>query len=318
MLDKISLKVMSELCHDGRSSNVKLAQKLGISAVTVAKKINAMIEDAIIAIKAMPNPAKMGYQAQAFIGLSVDLKKIDSVCDQLTDNPHINTVVTSFGRFDILLIVFFPEWETLQNFIKEELPRIEGVRHVETYLILEEKKGNKGIFPGDLATSKPTLIDEIDEKLIAELIRNGRPNYTELAEKLGISTPTVSRRIAALLREDVIKILAIPNPAKLGYSANAFVLVRAELAKVDKICEQLSSYPEVHLVMRLMSDFDILFGVYSANPDTLYEFLRSKVANIDGILSTETFIRGNFHYFSADAVFPPCVGYPLKMKTSFH
>jgi Lrp/AsnC family transcriptional regulator for asnA, asnC and gidA len=131
-----------------------------------------------------------------------------------------------------------------------------------------------------------------------------------LANKLGISTPTVSRRIASLLKENVIKILAIPNPSKLGYSANAFIVVRAKLAKVDKICDQLSSYPEVHLVMRLMNDFDILFDAYFANIDMLYEFLKSEIANIDGVLSIETFIRGSFNYVSADAVFPPYVRYP--------
>jgi DNA-binding Lrp family transcriptional regulator len=103
----------------------------------------------------------------------------------------------------------------------------------------------------------------------------------------------------------MIKIIAIPSPSKLGYSANAFILVRTELAKVDKICDQLSSCPEALLVMRLMNNFDILIDVYSANIDTLYEFLKGKMANIDGILSTEVFMHGNFHYTSAYAVFPP-------------
>jgi Lrp/AsnC family transcriptional regulator for asnA, asnC and gidA len=310
MLDKNSLKILNELCHDGRYSNAKLAHKLSINVATVAKKINAMIEEGVIVIKAMPNPAKMGYQAQAFIGLYVDFKKMDSVCNQLMDNPHVNTMVDSFGRFNVLLIVFFREWKMLQNFIQEELPRIEGVNHIETYLMSQYKEGNSGIFPNILTESKPALIDELDEKLIEELIRNGRHNYNDLANKLGVSAPTVSRRIALLLKEGIIRILAIPNPSRLGYSANAFIVARAELTKVHKICDQLSSYPEVYVVMRLMNDFDILLGVYSANIDTLQEFLKNKIANIDGILSTEIFIRGNFYYFSASAVFPPYIGYP--------
>lgn len=318
MLDNTSLRIMNELCHDGRFSNVRLAQKLGISAVTVAKKINTMIEEGVIAIKAMPNPAKMGYHAQAFIGLYVDLKKIDSICEQLTEHPHVNSVITSFGRFNVLLIVFFREWGMLQNFLREELPRIEGINHIESYLISEDTKRNDGIFLSNLTESKPALIDEVDLKLIGELMHNGRPDYTDLANKLGVSTSTVSRRIASLLRESIIKILAFPNPSKLGYSANAFIFVRAELAKVYKICEQLSSYSGIHLVMRLMNNFDIVFGIYSADIDTLQEFLKSEIANIDGILNIETFIRGNFFYFSADALFPTSVGHSSKMRTTFH
>jgi DNA-binding Lrp family transcriptional regulator len=93
-------------------------------------------------------------------------------------------------------------------------------------------------------------------------------------------------------------IRAIPNPSKIGYSANAYIFVHAELDKVDKICDQLSSYPEVHQVMRLMNGFEILFGVHSPNPEILYNFFRSKIMNMDGILNTETFIRGDFVYFN--------------------
>jgi Lrp/AsnC family transcriptional regulator for asnA, asnC and gidA len=307
MLDDISFKILLELCHDGRSSNAKLARKLGISVVTVAKRVNALIKEGVIEIKAIPNRVKMGYRAQAFIGLDVDLKKIDSVCAQLMNNSHISKALTSFGRFDVLLILCFREWEMLQNFIEEELQSIEGVTHIETYLVSEAKKRYRGIFANDLATSKPTLINETDEKIIRELMRNGRIDYADLGNKLGMSTSTVSRRVAFLIKESIIKIMAIPNPSKLGYLSSAYVALHADLAKVDKICDQLSSYPQVYQIMRLMNGFEILLGVHSPNTDMLFNFLKSRIANIDGVLNSETFIRGDFLYFSADAMFIPSI-----------
>lgn len=298
---------MDELCHDGRSSNVELAQRLGLSVATVAKKIKAMIETGIIVIKAMPNPMKVGYKTQAFIGLHVDLKKVDSVCNLLMDNINVNTMAITFGRFNILLVVFFRELQMLIDFIKEELSKIEGINRIETYLVLEEVKRGKGVFP-KATESKPTLLDELDQKIIEELMRDGRSNYAALANKLGVSRPKLSRRINLLLKEDVIKILAIPNPSKMGYSANAYIFILAELAKINKICDQLSKYSEVHTVMRIMGNSDILVGVFSSNPDTLYEFLKEKVGNIDGILSIDTFICRHFHYYSVNAVYPLILG----------
>jgi DNA-binding Lrp family transcriptional regulator len=305
MFDEISFKIILELGQDGRSSNAKLAQKLGISVSTVAKRTKAMLGEGLITIKAVPNPVKMGYQAGAFIGLGVDTKKIDSVCTRLTDNPHISLSASCFGRFDILLIVYFREWGMLQNFIKEKLPGIEGVKRIETYLISEASKRHRSIFTNNLTTDKPVPIDEVDQKLIEELIRNGRTKYADLADKLGMSASTISRRIAFFTKEDIIKIVAVPNPSKLGYSANAFVVLRADLAKIDEIHDRLSSYPEVHLALRLMNDYDVMFGVYSLNLKTLKEFLKSKVANIDGIINMETFVLGDFFHFSADAAFLP-------------
>ena len=296
---------MLELCRNGRASKSKIARNLGISVMTVAKRINAMLEDDVIAIKAIPNPVKMGYKASAFIGLKVDLKLIDNICAQLVDNVHINLVVTCFGRFDVLLLVYFHEWQMLQNFIRQDISEIKGINHIETYLISEAKKRGQELVPTNAVNSSRIDMDELDQLLVKELVRNGNPDYTDLAKKLSTSISTISRRITGLLKSEIIEILAIPNPPKLGYSASAFTLLHVDLNKADKICDQLSAYPEVHTVLRLMNDFDILFGINAADPEALFEFSKSKIAKIDGILSSETFIRGSFLYFSADAMFMP-------------
>lgn len=308
MIDKTSFQIMLELCRNGRASNAKIAHTLGLSVLTVAKKINAMIANDVFAIKAIPNPVKMGYQASAFIGLKVDLKRMDDICAHLANNVHVNLVVTCFGRFDILLLVYFSEWHLLQTFVSKELPKVDGINHINTYLISEAKKRNQEIVSRDPSNNEPVEIDEIDHLLIRELMQNGNPNYADLAAKLSISASTMSRRVATLLKSEIIEIMAIPNLSKLGYSASAFVFSHVDLKKTDKICEQLSSLAEVHTVLRLMNDYDILFGVNTADHDALYNFFKNKIANIEGIISTETLIRGQFLYFSGEAMFMPSWG----------
>jgi len=304
MLDKNSFRIMIELCRNGRISNAKIAKTLGMSELTVAKKINAMLKNEIIAIKAIPNPVKMGYQASALIGLNVDMKRSDEICARLMDNVHINLVMTCFGKFDILLIVYFSEWKMLQDFIREELPKIKGINSIYTYLISEARKLYQESITNN-EENEPKELDELDQALIKELIKNGDPNYNVLARKLSTSVSTVSRRIAAMLRSEVIRILGIPNPSKLGYLVSAFVLLHVDISKVNKIYQQLAVYSEIHLVMRLMNGADILFGINATDPQALYDFMKNKIANINGILGSETFIRGNFLYFSADALFMP-------------
>lgn len=305
MLDKVNTKLLLELYRDGKASNTELARKLGMSVMTVAKRVKKMLEEGVITVKAIPNPEKMGYQASAFIGLKVGLKYLDDICNRLKDNIHINLLVTSFGRFDILLIVYFREWASLNLFIKEELSAIKGVNYIETYIVSEPIRRYQGIFQNNSTAIQPGDLDEIDYELIKELIRNGRPSYSELSKKLGVSISTVSRRISALIEGDVIEIVAIPNPSRIGYFANAFVVLKVENSKTEDICKQLSLFPEVHLILKLLNHYDILFGVNLIDIETLYDFFKKKIAEIDGILSTETFICGDFLYFSSDAVFTP-------------
>jgi len=126
--------------------------------------------------------------------------------------------------------------------------------------------------------------------MIKELGENGRLSYADLASKLNISLTTVSRRIAHLKNEDIIKITAIRDPSKWGYLANAYSVIRADLNKVDSICASLSVCPEVHLIMTLMSGFEILFGMHFRSPETMYEFIVNKIAQIEGVTNIETFV----------------------------
>jgi Lrp/AsnC family transcriptional regulator for asnA, asnC and gidA len=314
MLDETSWKIMHELSQDGRITNAELGLKLGINAATVAKKVNSMLKEGILTIKAVPNRPKIGYPFAAVIGLDVNQAKLEHVCSQIIDNPNVNVVVTCFGRFDALIVVNFSDRAMLRSYIREELKRMKGVTHIETFLCLETTSESTKQQRGTSKNELTTVIDEIDQKIIKELMQNGRSKHADLAKKLGVDTSTVSRRISFLIKEDLMRIVGNPNPSKLGYSANAFIMLSADIAKVDEICNQLYKYPEVHMVMQLMNGFEILFGVHFPNLDMLFEFIQSKIATIDGVINTETLVRGKFFYYSNEAISLPPIWHSIGSK----
>lgn len=296
MIDKNSMKIIIELSRDGSLSNIELAKRLGISVLTVGKKKRKLIADGILKINAKTNPWKMGYELGAFFGLGVDQKCIDRICDELTHISNISLVVTCFGRFDIIIVANFIDLRSFQNFVKSELSRITGINHVEIYFIDRRE-----------SYTKPAQLDEMDKLIIKEIVDNAEATHAGLAKKLGMNQSTVTRRISSLVKQNVIRYHAVTDPSQLGYTANAFVFIQAEMGKVDKIISKLFKLTEVNSVFRLMNNYEILFDIHSRNLEELYGFIKTEVVNIDGVSKTETFVRGFFHHFKSASLFIPPV-----------
>lgn len=68
-----------------------------------------------------------------------------------------------------------------------------------------------------------------DWKLLAELMKNSKISDRELAKKIGVSQPTVTRRRTRLQKEGIIKeYTIIPDFLKLGYRLMAITLFKYE------------------------------------------------------------------------------------------
>jgi DNA-binding Lrp family transcriptional regulator len=290
MLDKTDIKIIKTLAKDARLSNLSLASQLNIAASTVTRRLDSLLQDRVISIKALPNPSRIGYKASAIIGLNIDLRKVDGLCQKLAQNNQLTLIVTIFGRFDVLIIADFLNFEMLNNFIKQELPNVEGIVRIEPLFVAETTKRYSGMFPYKEMKNSDAAIDDIDGKLLGALGKNGRVPYSQLAGELGVSIATISRRVRALINNDIMKITVVPNPAKFGYLAIAGILLHTDFSKVNEIAARLAESPEVHTVMKLSNSYDIFFIVHFPNPEKLYQYLKTKIAAIDGVLSMETFI----------------------------
>jgi Lrp/AsnC family transcriptional regulator, regulator for asnA, asnC and gidA len=102
-------------------------------------------------------------------------------------------------------------------------------------------------------------IDEIDKKILNELIINSKLSYRDIAKNVKVSTVTVMNRIKKLQKEKIIKkYVTIIDYEKLMYDFEIIVEMRISNGKLFEVEKKISSHPNVFKVIDITGDFDAL------------------------------------------------------------
>jgi Lrp/AsnC family transcriptional regulator for asnA, asnC and gidA len=134
-------------------------------------------------------------------------------------------------------------------------------------------------------------LDDLDRNLIALLQVNGRASNARIARDVGVSEGTVRRRLRRLIQEEVIRVVAVPDPERMGLNTVALVGIQADPDKIEIVAEKLAHLPEAHYVSLTTGSYDIFMWVALSSSEELGKFLRQKVGTTEGIRRTETFVH---------------------------
>jgi len=134
-------------------------------------------------------------------------------------------------------------------------------------------------------------MDNLDRRIIELLQVNGRASNARIARDVGVSEGTVRRRLRRLVQSEVIRVVAVPDPDKMGFNTVALIGVQADPDKIDAVAENLAQLSETQYVSLTTGSFDIFIWVALPNSEQLGNFLRQKVGLTPGIRRTETFVN---------------------------
>ena len=104
-------------------------------------------------------------------------------------------------------------------------------------------------------------MDEIDLGLCALLMRNCRAPYSELSAKLGISVPSVHRRIRALIESKVISEFVAVLSLKYIKAIPIMISGKSEARSIDGVIQKLSKNKSVERAVFSSQNFVILDGM---------------------------------------------------------
>jgi len=130
---------------------------------------------------------------------------------------------------------------------------------------------------------------DITERRMVELLqRDGRLTVAELARTLGVTQVTARRKLKRLLGDGIIRVVATVDPFDVGYETPVIIGLKVQRGRLDEVAEQLSRLPQVRYVGASTGRVDLIIEVVTRTNQDLADFLMTELADIDGIVDSET------------------------------
>lgn len=133
------------------------------------------------------------------------------------------------------------------------------------------------------------ILDQTDRAIISILQENSRTSNTEIAKRLGVSEGTVRNRLRKLLDNDVIRNIAVINPATLGYTIHVILGIQVAYAHMTEVAETLRGMESVHFVGYSSGRYDIMAIAFFRDAEEQVNFYTEQLAKIDGVVRFESF-----------------------------
>jgi len=135
-------------------------------------------------------------------------------------------------------------------------------------------------------------LDEVDYRILEQLQKNARVSYTELAEKVGLSTSRCQRRVRGLEEAGIIKAYAtLVCQTVLGLPINVFVMVtldREVKQSIDAFEAAIADWPEIMECYMMTGDADYMLRVVAADLKAYHRFLIEKLTPLSCVASIKS------------------------------
>ncbi len=152
-LDRLDLRILAALQDDGRITNLKLADTIGLSPTAVLARVQRLTRDGfILGYEARLNPVKLGAGMLVFVEVLLD-RTTPNVFEQFKAavqvRPEIMECHMVAGGFDYLIKTRSADMNDYRQFAGTVLWQLPGIRETRTYAVMEEIKNSSHLaLPG--------------------------------------------------------------------------------------------------------------------------------------------------------------------------
>lgn len=150
-IDEIDRRIMRELRRDGRLSNTRLAEKVGLSTTPCWNRVRALEERGVIeGYTALLSQKSLGFPDTVIIEVTLDRHDDDifeTFGQALAELPEVMEAYLLTGEYDYLIKVAVAGTAGYEEFLRRKLYKIPGLRHSRSTFVLRCLKRTYSVEP---------------------------------------------------------------------------------------------------------------------------------------------------------------------------
>lgn len=147
---------------------------------------------------------------------------------------------------------------------------------------------------------KITKMNELDQKIAYSLQLKGFESKL-IAGDVGVSERTARRHLHRMIKQQMIKVVAISNPVLCGFKAWSKIGIKIEPNYLNSVARTLVGHPAIYFAAYVLGRFDMIIAVHFDTVDKLAYFVNSELVGIRGVVNSETWMLAyprKYYHFS--------------------
>ena len=306
-LDRLDRQLLHALQFDGRVSFRLLAELLGSSEQTVARRYRRMRDAGIVRVMVLTAPAGGQYWIVRMQVVPGGATKLARALARRADVGWVSIFSggsevacvcrpRSLGQRDELLLDRLPETELVTSLVSHAtLNQFAGGRverewsgfgdplTAEQYAAIDAERQLPNVRFG--ADVRPPGRE--DGPLLAELERDGRASYAALAAATGSSAARMRRRLHELVSGGSAYVDVDLAIGALGFSVMASIWMTVSPARLDDVGYRVASLPETAYVAAVTGPANLMASVIARDTDGLYRYVTEQLGALEGVERAE-------------------------------
>lgn len=134
----------------------------------------------------------------------------------------------------------------------------------------------------------PDHVDDVDVAIIRRLRMDGRASVKSISDDIGAGETTVRTRLARLLDDDVIRVVAIPNALASERTIMAMAHIRAA-GNIEQLGLEIAEWPDVSWVGFGVGHIDLVVEMICRGQDSLQEVVE-RLHGLPSVVHLQTFV----------------------------